>query len=149
VIRVIAPAVRGRLELYRLISETHKGWMMTAAGKLALHKARSARRCTKLALCQTVREREAASAYRMGEGLPSCRRRDCWGHPQFGEPAHSRPENRMIIKPKISTKQYESAITAARKAGGDLIQSHLESRLKAVVKRRRVKKLAKPGGTRP
>jgi hypothetical protein len=52
-----------------------------------------------------------------------------------------------MTKPKTSSKQYEETITAARKAGGDEIQSHLESRLQAVVKRRAkaVKKLAKPG----
>jgi len=40
-----------------------------------------------------------------------------------------------MSKPKISSKQYEASITAARRAGGDQIQSHWESRLKAVAKR--------------
>jgi hypothetical protein len=37
--RYIAPAVRGRLALYRLISETPQGWMITEAGKSALREA--------------------------------------------------------------------------------------------------------------
>jgi hypothetical protein len=41
-----------------------------------------------------------------------------------------------MTKPKISTKQYEATITAARKAGGAQVQSHLDARLKTEVKRR-------------
>jgi hypothetical protein len=40
-----------------------------------------------------------------------------------------------MTKPNISSKQYEAAITAARKAGGNNSQSHWEARLKAAVKR--------------
>jgi len=48
-----------------------------------------------------------------------------------------------MTKPKISSKQYEAVVTAARKTGGNEVQSHLESRLNAAVKRRTrsVKKL--------
>jgi hypothetical protein len=41
-----------------------------------------------------------------------------------------------MTRPKTSTKQYEASLTAARKAGGNEVQSHLASRLKAAVKRR-------------
>jgi hypothetical protein len=34
------------------------------------------------------------------------------------------------------SKPYEAAVAAARKAGGNNVQSHLLSRLKAVMKRR-------------
>jgi hypothetical protein len=40
-----------------------------------------------------------------------------------------------MAQSKISLKQYEASITAARKAGGDKEQSHWEARLKAAVKR--------------
>jgi hypothetical protein len=40
-----------------------------------------------------------------------------------------------MAKPNISSKQYAAAIAAARKAGGDGVQSHWEARLKAAVKR--------------
>jgi hypothetical protein len=40
-----------------------------------------------------------------------------------------------MTQPKISSKQYEASITAARKKGGDEEQSHWESRLKAAMKR--------------
>jgi hypothetical protein len=40
-----------------------------------------------------------------------------------------------MSKRKISSKQYGASILSARKAGGDQIQSHWESRLKAAVKR--------------
>jgi hypothetical protein len=40
-----------------------------------------------------------------------------------------------MTKPKISLKQYEAVVTAARKAGGDNSQSHWEARLKAAVRR--------------
>jgi hypothetical protein len=45
---------------------------------------------------------------------------------------------------KISSRQYEAALNAARKAGGDENQSHLDSRLKTLVKQRTkpAKKLA-------
>lgn len=39
-----------------------------------------------------------------------------------------------MTKSKISTKRYEATITAARKAGGNQMQSHWEARLKAAVK---------------
>jgi hypothetical protein len=48
-----------------------------------------------------------------------------------------------MIKPKISTKQYEASIAAARKKGGDEQQSHWESRLKTATKRR-AKAVKKP-----
>jgi hypothetical protein len=41
-----------------------------------------------------------------------------------------------MTKQKISLKQYETSVTDARKAGGNEVQSHLASRLKAAVKRR-------------
>jgi hypothetical protein len=40
-----------------------------------------------------------------------------------------------MTRSKISSKQYESTIAAARKKGGDEEQSHWESRLKAAMKR--------------
>jgi hypothetical protein len=40
-----------------------------------------------------------------------------------------------MTKPTRSSKQYEATIAAARKAGGDEVQSHWEARLKAAVKR--------------
>jgi hypothetical protein len=47
-----------------------------------------------------------------------------------------------MAKPKISPKKYEASVVAARKAGGNKVQSHLEARLRAAVKRqtKRVKK---------
>ena len=42
---------------------------------------------------------------------------------------------RAMSRLKISSRQHE-ARSAARKAGGDEIQSHLESRLKTLVRRR-------------
>ena len=41
-----------------------------------------------------------------------------------------------MAKPKISSRQYQAAIAAARQVGGDENQSHWEARLKAVVNRR-------------
>lgn len=41
-----------------------------------------------------------------------------------------------MTKAKSNSEKYEAAIAAARKAGGDENQSHWESRLKAVMKRR-------------
>jgi hypothetical protein len=44
-----------------------------------------------------------------------------------------------MAKTKISSKRYGASLASARRAGGDQVQSHWESRLKAVVKR-----IAKP-----
>jgi len=48
-----------------------------------------------------------------------------------------------MTKANIGSKQYGATIAAARKAGGDGVQSHWEARLKAAVKRST--KLAKKG----
>jgi len=40
-----------------------------------------------------------------------------------------------MTKAQISSRKYEATIAAARKAGGNEIQSHWEARLKAAVKR--------------
>jgi len=40
-----------------------------------------------------------------------------------------------MTSPKTSSKQYAASLTAARKAGGNEVQSHWEARLKAAVKR--------------
>jgi len=48
-----------------------------------------------------------------------------------------------MTKRKISPKQYEATVTAARKAGGDEVQSHWEARLMAAIKRR-IKPAKKP-----
>jgi hypothetical protein len=55
-------------------------------------------------------------------------------HRQMGREQHAK--RGLVIMPKISSKQYGATITAARKAGGDEVQSHWEARLKATMKRR-------------
>src|SRR4029453_1167505 len=53
-----------------------------------------------------------------------------------------------MTKPKISSKQYKATVAAARQAGGDENQSHLESRLKSELDRRH-KTTTKPATRHP
>ena len=43
-----------------------------------------------------------------------------------------------MLKLKISLNKYAAMIVSARKAGGDMEQSHLSGRLKAVIKLRAI-----------
>jgi len=48
-----------------------------------------------------------------------------------------------MLNPKISLRKYAAMIVAARKAGGNMEQSHLSARLEAVIKLR-TKPVKKP-----